>query len=120
MPQKNEAIIRESNRVAEGSSLNADKFVSLFAKDRYFLDVSSGQKWIGQEIRQPVLGLISAHPDMHRELLKIYSTSDDVVVVEIKLQAHQGDLPLQDGVLRATGKKFDAPCCDARQLRMTR
>lgn len=117
-PQTNEAIIRELYRVAEGDSLNADTFVSLFADDGYFLDVSSGQKWTGQEIREPVLGLILAYPDMHRELLKFHSTADDVVVVELKLQGtHQGDLPLPDGVLRATGKMFDTPCCDVWQLK---
>ena len=114
----NESVIRELYRVAEAASLNADRFVSLFADDGYFLDVSSGQRWIGQEVREPVTGLISAYPDMHRELLRFYSTSDDVVVVELKLQGtHGGDLPLPGGALRATGRKFDVPCCDVWHLR---
>lgn len=114
----NEAIIKELYDVAEADSLNPDRFVSLFADDGYFLDISSGQRWTGQEVREPVTGLISAYPDMHRELVNIYSTSDQVVVVELKLQGtHKGDLPLPDGVLRATGKKFDVPCCDVWQLR---
>ncbi|EWY41953.1 ketosteroid isomerase [Skermanella stibiiresistens SB22] len=114
----NEAVIRELYLVAEATSLNADRFVSLFADDGYFLDMSSGQKWIGQEVREPVTGLISAYPDMHRELLSFYSTSDDVVVVELKLQGtHGGDLPLPGGILRATGRKFDVPCCDVWHLR---
>lgn len=109
----NEALVRELYRVAEGKNLDADRFVSLFADDGYFLDMSSGQRWTGKAVREPVTGLISAYPDMHRELLKIYSTGDDVVVVELRLQgSHKGDLPLPDGVLRATNKKFDAPCCD--------
>lgn len=114
----NEAVIRELYKVAEARSLNADRFVSLFADDGYFLDVSSGQKWIGKKVREPVAGLILAYPDMHRELLKLYTTSDDVVVVELKLQGtHRGDLPLPSGVLRATGKKFDSPCCDVWHLK---
>jgi ketosteroid isomerase-like protein len=114
----NEAIIKELYDVAEAQSLNPDRFVSLFADDGYFLDISSGQRWTGQEVREPVTGLISAYPDMHRELVNIYSTSDQVVVVELKLQGtHKGDLPLPDGVLRATRKKFDVPCCDVWQLR---
>ena len=117
-PRTNEAIIRELYRVAEAKSLDPDKFVSLFADDGYFLDMSSGQRWVGHAVREPVVGLISAYPDMHRELLRVYSTSDDVVVVELKLQGtHRGDLPRPDGVLRATGKTFDAPCCDVWQLR---
>lgn len=114
----NEALVRELYRVAEGKNLDPDRFVSLFADDGYFLDMSSGQRWTGKAVREPVTGLISAYPDMHRELLKIYSTGDDVVVVELRLQgSHKGDLPLPDGVLRATNKKFDAPCCDVWQLK---
>ncbi|MBC7942196.1 MAG: nuclear transport factor 2 family protein [Chitinophagaceae bacterium] len=113
----NEAVIRELYRVAEAKSLNADRFVTLFAEDGYFLDMSSGQKWTGQKVREPVTGLISAYPDMHRELLRFYSTADDVVVVELKLQGtHKGDLRLPGGVLRATGRPFDVPCCDVWHL----
>jgi ketosteroid isomerase-like protein len=113
----NEAVITELYHVAEAKSLDADRFVSLFANDGYFLDVSSGQRWIGQEVREPVTGLILAYPDMHRELLRFYSTADNVVVVELKLLGtHKGDLPLPGGLLRATGKKFDAPCCDVWHL----
>jgi len=114
----NEALIRELYRIAEGKNLDADRFVSLFADDGYFLDMSSGQRWTGKKVREPVTGLISAYPDMHRELLKLYHTADDVVVVELRLQGtHQGDLPLPDGVLRATNKKFDVPCCDVWHLK---
>jgi ketosteroid isomerase-like protein len=115
--QSNAAIVKELYRVAEGDSLDAGKFASFFSEDGYFLDVSSGQRWVGREVREPVVGLISAYRDIHRELLKFYSTSDNVVVVELKLQGtHGGDLPLPDGILRATGKKFDVPCCDVWQL----
>lgn len=113
----NKAIIEELYRVAEPKSLNADRFVSLFADDGYFLDVSSGQRWIGKKVREPVTGLISAYPDIHRELLKFYHTADDVGVVELMLQGtHKGDLPLPDGVLRATNVKFNVPCCDVWHL----
>ena len=114
----NESLIKELYRVAEAKSLNADRFVSLFASDGYFLDMSSGQRWTGQAVREPVTGLIAAYPDMHRELQKFYYTADDVVVVELKLQgSHRGDLPLPGGVLRATNKKFDVPCCDVWHLK---
>jgi ketosteroid isomerase-like protein len=113
----NEALIKELYRVAEARSLDADRFVSLFADDGYFLDMSSGQRWTGKEVREPVTGLISAYPDMHRELLKFYHTADDVVVVELRLQGtHKGNLPLPDGMLRPTNKPFDVPCCDVWRL----
>ncbi|UNK41053.1 nuclear transport factor 2 family protein [Luteimonas sp. S4-F44] len=110
-------IVKELYLVAESGSLDADRFVSLFADDGYFLDVPSGQRWVGQEIREPVTGLIRAYPDMHRELLEVYSAPNNVVVVELRLQgSHRGDLPLRDGVLRATNKEFDVPCCDVWHL----
>ncbi len=113
----NEQIIRELYASAEADGLDADKFVSFFADDGYFLDVPSGQKWTGEEVRQPVTGIVSAFPDYHRELLNIYSTADDVVVVELKLQGtHKGDFYTPDGVMAATGNKLDVPCCDVFHL----
>jgi ketosteroid isomerase-like protein len=109
----NEEIIRELYAVAEGASLDLTRFAALFAEDGYFLDMSSGQKWTGAEVRQPLEGLASIFPDFHRELLKVYSAADDVIVVELRLQGtHAGDFPTPGGVLRATGKRFDVPCCD--------
>jgi len=117
-PSTSEALIRELYRVAEARSLDADRFVSFFAEDGYFLDMSSGQRWTGRKVREPVTGLISAYPDMHRELLKFYHSAENVIVVELKLQGtHKGDLPLPDGVLRATNIKFDVPCCDIWQIK---
>ncbi len=113
----NEAVVRELYRIAEGANLDPEKFASLFADDGYFMDMPSGQKWVGKEVREPVSGLIAAYPDIHRELTHIYSTADNVVVVELRLKGtHKGDLPLPDGVLRATGKRFDVPCCDVWRL----
>lgn len=109
----NEEVIRELYAVAEAASLDSERFVDLFAQDGYFLDMSTGQKWTGAEVRQPIEGLGSIFPDLHRELLKIYSAADGVIVVELRLQGtHAGDFPTPGGVLRATGKRFDVPCCD--------
>ena len=47
----NEEMIRELYRVAEGASMDLDRFVALFADDGYFLDMASGQKWTGAEVR---------------------------------------------------------------------
>jgi ketosteroid isomerase-like protein len=117
-PSTNEALIRELYKIAEGKRLDADRFASLFADDGYFLDMSSGQRWTGRDVHDPVNGLIRAYPDLHRQLLKIYRSGDDVVVVELRLQGtHKGDLPLPGGVLRATNKKFDVPCCDVWQIK---
>ena len=109
-----EEIVREVYAAAEAKSLDLEKFVSLFAEDGYFLDMASGLRWTGAEVRQPLEGLGTPFPDFHRELLKVYSTAEGVVVVELRLQGtHEGDFAIPGGsVLPATGKKFDVPCCD--------
>lgn len=112
--QTNEEVVREVYAAAEASNLDLDKFVSLFAEDGYFLDMPSGLKWTGAEVRQPIEGIGTPFPDFHRELLKVYSAADGVVVVELRLQGtHKGDFPVPGGgVLPATGKRLDVPCCD--------
>lgn len=110
----NEEVVREVYAAAEARNLDLEKFVSLFADDGYFLDMASGMKWVGADVRQPMEGLEKPFPDFHRELLKVHSTADGVVVVELRLQGTQaGDFPIPGGgVLPASGKKFDVPCCD--------
>ncbi|RXD04768.1 ketosteroid isomerase [Sphingomonas sp. UV9] len=113
----NEDIIRQVYATAEGKDLDPDRFASFFADDGYFLDMASGAKWVGKELAEPIQGFATIFPDMHRELLRFYSTYDGVVVVELKLQGtHKGDLPMPGGVLPATGRTFDVPCCDVFHL----
>lgn len=110
----NEDVVREVYAAAEAANLDLNKFVSLFAEDGYFLDMPSGLKWTGANVREPMEGLRGPFPDFHRKLLKVYSASDGVVVVELRLQGtHKGDFMVPGGgVLPATGKRFDVPCCD--------
>lgn len=111
---RHEDLVRELYAVAETSQLDLDRFVALFAEDGYFLDMASGQKWVGAEVRQPLEGLDLTFPDFHREILHVYATDDGVVVVELRLQGtQQGDFLLPGGdVLAGTGRRFDVPCCD--------
>lgn len=110
----NEDIVREIYAAAESKNLDLDKFVSLFAEDGYFLDMPSGLKWTGAEVRLPIEGIGIPFPDFHRELLALHSAAGGVVVVELKLQGtHKGDFAIPGGaVLPATGRRFDVPCCD--------
>lgn len=110
-------IIRQLYHAAEASVRDTKTFISLFAEDGYFLDVPSGNRWIGADVGQPVEALFVAFPDMHRELLRIHAMGD-IVVVELRLQGtHQGDFPIAGGILPATGRRFDAPCCDVFRLK---
>ncbi|WP_238193689.1 nuclear transport factor 2 family protein [Methylobacterium frigidaeris] len=113
----NEDIIRTLYAVAEATSKDTAKFISLFADDGYFYDVPGGKKYYGEEIGLPVDVMVTAFPDMHRELYTFY-VKDDVVIVELALQGtHEGDLPMAGGVLAPTGKRMDAPCCDVFHLK---
>lgn len=113
-----EEVVREAYAVAEGDRLDVDRFAGLFGDHGYFLDMASGQRFTGDEVRQPILGLASAFPDFHRELLNIYSSGDGVVVVELRLQGtHLGDFQSPDGVMPPSGRTFDVPCCDVFQVR---
>ena len=113
----NEETVRDLYAAAEATNRDTEKFVSLFADDGYFLDVPSGNRWVGPDVRQPIESLFVAFPDMHRELLRLYAM-DDVVVVELRLQGtHEGDFHVAGGILPATGRSFDAPCCDVFHLK---
>ncbi len=113
----NEETIRTLYAVAEASSKDTNKFISLFADDGYFYDVPGGKKYYGNDIGLPVDAMVSAFPDMHRELYNFY-VKDDVVIVELALQGtHQGDFYVAGGILAPTGKRMDAACCDVFHLK---
>jgi ketosteroid isomerase-like protein len=112
----NEMTIRELYTAAEGKVRDTGKFVSLFAPAGYFMDMPSGQTWIGAEVRKPIEALYVAFPDMHREWLNVHAAGD-IVAVELKLQGtHLGDYHVAGGILPATGRSFDVPCCDVFRL----
>jgi ketosteroid isomerase-like protein len=111
---KNEEVIRALYHAAEVQDV--PKFVSLFAANGVFYDVSAGKKYQGKEIGLTVEIYAKAFPDMHRELYDLYSVGD-VVVVELSLNGTQkGPLVLPHGTVKATGKKISAPCCDVFHL----
>lgn len=112
----NEDIIKDLYAAAEATSQDVDRFASFFHDDGYFLDEASGQRWYGDDVRQPIEALSLTFPDMHRELLRFYAVGD-AVIVELRLQGtHEGDFATPLGVLPATGKTFDVPCCDVFHL----
>lgn len=113
----NEDIIKELYAVAEGEQRDAGKFAALFHDDGYFQDESSGMRLYGQDVGQLIEAVSNAFPDMHRELHRTYVTKD-AVIVELKLQGtHTGDFYTGEGVLPATGRTFDVPCCDVFRLK---
>ncbi|MCW6512263.1 nuclear transport factor 2 family protein [Lichenifustis flavocetrariae] len=111
-----ETFIRKLYTHAEGHGLDTEKFVSMFSDEGYMLDMASGTKFRGKAIGDSIAGLVTAFPDLHRELLSIY-VAEDVVIVEIAIRGtHKGDLALASGTLAPTGKTIDAPVCDIYHL----
>jgi hypothetical protein len=113
---KNEKTVRELYRTAEVRDIKA--FVSLFADDGYFWDVSAGVKYYGNDIGKTVEIYARAFPDMHRELLQFFVRDEEnVVIVELMLQGtHKGPLALPAGEIPPSNNVMDAPCCDVFYL----
>jgi ketosteroid isomerase-like protein len=115
--EPNEKIIRELYHLAEATSKDTPKFVSLFADGGNFYDVPAGKKYYGKDIRVTVDVYAAAFPDMHRELYDFYFY-DDVVVVELSLNGtHNGALTIPAGTIPPTGKWMKTPCCDVFHLK---
>lgn len=112
----NERIIRELCAAAEGQGTDIEKFVSMFSEEGYMWDMASGMKFRGKAIGESIAGLVSAFPDVHRELFNLY-VAGNVVVVELAIRGtHKGDLALASGTLAPTGKAIDVPSCDVFHL----
>src|SRR5580704_2671664 len=91
---RNEQLIRRLYSLAEATSKDTPKFVSLFADGGYFYDVAGGKKYYGSDIGLTVDVYAAAFPDMHRELDSFYFY-DNVVIVELSLNGtHKGDLAM--------------------------
>jgi ketosteroid isomerase-like protein len=112
----NEAFVRRAYEIAEAKDIPG--WVDCFNPDGVFVDESVGMTYTGpDEVAFPVENYGGAFSDMHRELYDVY-VSGDTVTVELALQGtHDGPLWLPQGVLPATGKRMDAPCCDVFRLK---
>jgi predicted ester cyclase len=114
----NEQIVRKAYQVAEKVDIKG--WVESFTSDGTFTDNSIGVTYRGPDgptgLGKTVEVYAKAFPDMHRELYRVFSIGD-VVVVELALQGtHKGPLPTPMGILPPTGKRMDAPCCDVFRL----
>jgi ketosteroid isomerase-like protein len=115
MTLDNEQIVRKAYQIAEDKDLEG--WVAAFTDDGTFTDQSIGITFRGPDgLPKQVENYAQAFPDMHRELYQLY-ISGNIVVVQLALQGtHLGPLHLPAGILRPTGKRMDAPCCDVFEL----
>ena len=114
----NEQIIRRAYELAEKKDIKG--WVECFTPDGVFIDNSAGVTYRGPDgptgLGKLVEVYAKAFPDMHRELYRLLSVGD-AVIVELALQGtHKGPLPTPMGILPPTGKRMDAPCCDVFRL----
>jgi len=112
----NEEFVRRAYDIAEARDIGG--WIDCFTPEGVFVDNSVQVTYRGPgEVAKPVEYYGAAFSDMHRELYDIYVTGD-VVVVQLALQGtHDGALHLPFGMLPATGKRMDAPCCDVFKLK---
>jgi len=115
MSRANEQVIRKAYQIAEDKDVVG--WIAAFTDDGTFTDESIEVVYRGpDELGKTVEIYATAFPDMHRELFRMYSTGD-IVVVQLALQGtHLGPLRLPRGTIPPTGKKMDAPCCDVFEV----
>ena len=110
----NEEFVRNAYAIAEVQDIEG--WIDCFVPDGVFVDNSVAVTYRGPDVSKPVEYYGAAFSDMHRELYDVYVIGD-VVVVQLALQGtHDGALHLPFGILPATGKRMDAPCCDVFKL----
>ena len=110
----NEEFVRNAYAIAEVKDIQG--WIDCFVPDGVFIDNSVAVTYRGPNVSKPVEYYGAAFSDMHRKLYDVY-VSGDVVVVQLALQGtHDGALHLPFGVLPATGKRMNAPCCDVFKL----
>ena len=114
----NEQIVRRAYERAE--KVDVKGWVECFTSDGIFIDNSTGVTYRGPDgatgLGKVVEVYAKAFPDMHRELYRVFSVGD-VVVVELALQGtHKGPLQTAMGVLPPAGRRMDAPCCDVFRI----
>ena len=110
----NEEFVRNAYAIAEVKDIQG--WIDCFVPDGVFVDNSIAVTYRGPDVSKPVGYYGAAFSDMHRELYDVY-VSGDIVVVQLALQGtHDGALHLPFGMLPATGKRMDAPCCDVFKL----
>jgi len=115
--KKNVEVIKALYAAAEADVNDIKKFVSLFADDGYFYDVSAGKKYYGKDLGEVVAVYHAAFPDMHREVDEFY-VLEDMVIAQLSLNGtHRGPLELPMGTIPATGKRMKTPCADFFKMR---
>ncbi|MFE6495659.1 nuclear transport factor 2 family protein [Streptomyces sp. NPDC057748] len=107
-----ETVVRAAYRAAEGSVLDVQGFMDLFAKDGVFNNVVAGESYRGEHLGDQVVLMGALAPDVHRELRRFH-VMGNVVSVELTIRGtFTGPFETPAGTIRPTGSELDIPTAD--------
>ncbi|MFD7341687.1 ester cyclase [Streptomyces violascens] len=107
-----ETVVRAAYRAAEGSVLDVQGFMDLFAEDGVFNNVVAGESHRGEHLGDLVSFMGALAPDVHRELHRFH-VMGNVVAVELTIQGtFTGPFETPAGTIRPTGAKLAIPTAD--------
>lgn len=110
-----EQIVRMAYEIARAQDIPG--WVACFAEEGTFTDFSSNKSYKGPDQLGDIVQIFAtAFPDMHRDIYKVYSAGN-TVMVQLALKGTQtGPLKLARGTIPPTGKQMNAPCADFFEL----
>ncbi|MEU5531708.1 nuclear transport factor 2 family protein [Streptomyces sp. NPDC020362] len=107
-----ETVVRAAYRAAEGSVLDVQGFVNLFAEDGVFNNGVAGESHRGEHRGAPVAFMGALAPDVHRELHRFH-VMGNVVSVELTIQGtFTRPFETPAGTIRPTGAELNIPTAD--------
>ncbi|MET8752450.1 nuclear transport factor 2 family protein [Streptomyces sp. NPDC004667] len=112
MSTEAETVVRAAYRAAEGSVLDIQGFVDLFAEDGVFNNVVAGESYRGEHLGDLVAFMGALAPDVHRELHRFHVIGH-VVAVELTIRGTvTGPFQTPAGTIRPAGATLDIPTAD--------
>ncbi|WEB44374.1 nuclear transport factor 2 family protein [Streptomyces yunnanensis] len=107
-----ETVVRAAYRAAEGSVLDVQGFIDLFADDGVFNNVVAGETYRGEHLGDLVASMAALAPDVHRELHRFH-VMGNVVAVELTIEGtFTGPFETPAGTVRPTGARLSIPTAD--------
>lgn len=107
-----EDVVRAAYHAAEGSVLDVQGFIGLFAGDGVFNNIVAGDTYRGEHLGDLVTFMGQLAPDIHRELRRFH-VMGNLVAVELSIQGtFTGPFQTPAGVIAPTGAKLDIPTAD--------
>ncbi|MFF3677561.1 ester cyclase [Streptomyces sp. NPDC002120] len=107
-----ETVVRAAYRAAEGSVLDVQGFMDLFAEDGVFNNVVAGESYRGEHLGDLVAFMGALAPDVHRELHRFH-VMGNVVAVELTIRGtFTGPFETPAGTVRPTGTQLSIPTAD--------